>query len=123
MAAGKVAPAPRRLTHSRPRSQGRSLRSRASSRARDDGGARHLETEIGSWREVGEERFAQFLFVARFKRLRLGHGRRASRWPGDQLHRLLIVELEVDEKLRIGDAQGEELGDGRRGFEWKGDVE
>src|SRR6185312_8366295 len=37
----------------------------AASWAGDDGRARHLEPEIGSWREVGEERLGQLLLVAR----------------------------------------------------------
>src|SRR6202161_1082999 len=94
--------------------QDRSLESRVSSWARDDGGACHFETEIGARREVGEERLAQFLLVIRLERLRLRDIRRASRRGGNQLHRLLVVKLKIDEKLGVGHPSGEELGDRSR---------
>src|ERR1700722_16544103 len=94
-------PRPQPMRSKRP-NQGRSARSSASSWARDDGGARHFETEIGSGREVGEERLAQFLLVVRLERLRLRHIRCAPCRGGNQLHRLLVVKLKIDEKFRIG---------------------
>src|SRR6202453_4266027 len=103
--------------------QDRSIESRVSSWARDDSGACHFETEIGSRREVGEERLAQFLLVVRLERLRLRDIRRASRRGGNQFHRILVVKLKIDEKLGGGAPQGGELGEGSRRLERQGDME
>src|ERR1700731_2964346 len=94
-----------------------------SSWARNDGGGSHFETKIGSWREVGEERFRQFLLVARLERLGLGDICRASGRRGGETDRVFVVEFEVDEELRIGHPKREELGDGRWRLQRQGDME
>src|SRR5580704_4662259 len=123
MAAAKAAQPRPRPTRSKRPIQGRSARSSVLSWARDDRGARHFETEIGSRREVGEERLAQFLLVVRLERLRLRDIRRAPCRGGNQRHRLLVVKLKIDEKNGGGHPQGEELCHRRRRLQRQGNME
>ena len=56
-----------------------------------------------------------FCLSACLERLRLGDGCRTAGRGGDERHGILVVEFEVDEIFRIGDAQSGELGERARG--------